>query len=122
MVVCVGLMMRVDSRMKEDAGDGVAREYQIAAQNAERVFVPVYLVCEEEENLRRALSEERKASGTTKLVDPVEMKRIRAEYSIHSFGVEEELKLDVTNMSAQDAAAEIFRWTSRCCKQQASHS
>lgn len=106
--------------MKEDAGDGVAREYQIAAQNAGRVFVPVYLVCEEEENLRRALSDERKASGTTKLVDPVEMKRIRAEYSIYSFGVEEELKLDVTNMSAQDAAAEIFRWTSRCCGQQAS--
>lgn len=115
-------MLVVDSRMVEDAGDGVAREYQVAAQNAGRLFVPVYLICEEGENLRRAASDERKGSGTTKLVDREEVKRIRAEYSIHSFGIEEELKLNVTNMSAQDAATEIFKWTSRCSGRQASQA
>jgi hypothetical protein len=108
--------------MVEDAGDGVAREYQVAAQNAGRLFVPIYLICEEEENLRRAASEERKRSDTTKLVDREEMKRIRAKYSIYSFGIEEELRLDVTHMSAQDAAAEIFKWTSGCSGRQASQS
>ena len=82
----------------------------MAAQRADRLFIPICLTCEVDENLRRVTSEERKRSSTTKLTDSEGLRSIRDSHSIYMFGMKEELTLDVTETSPKDAAMRIFQW------------
>jgi hypothetical protein len=72
------------------------------------VFVPIVLTCDVEENARRLESEKRGRSGTTKLTDIESLRQMRQSYEMYRFGVAEELVLDVTNMSAEDAAVKML--------------
>jgi hypothetical protein len=104
-----------DFRADGDGDDGVAGEYQRAARRAGRLFVPVCLTCGAEENLRRVVSEERKCGGTTKLLDPEEVRSMRGRYELYRFGVDEELMLDVTEMAAENVAVIILGWIMEAC-------
>jgi hypothetical protein len=67
-------------------------------------------MCDVDENARRLQSEERGQSGTTKLTDVESLRQMRQSYELYQFEVAEELVLDVTNMSAEDAAVRIRGW------------
>jgi hypothetical protein len=92
------------------AGDAITGEYQMAAKRAGRLFVPVCLECGVEENLKRVVSDERVCGGTTKLVDPEEVRKFRGMYKLHSFGVDEELVIDVTKLPSKVVALILFEW------------
>jgi hypothetical protein len=104
------LTRKLNCRSTQPADIDVAEEYRAAAQRAERVFIPVVLMCDVDENARRLQSEERGQSGTTKLTDVESLRQMRQSYELYQFEVAEELVLDVTNMSAEDAAVRIRGW------------
>ncbi|KAH7085278.1 hypothetical protein BKA63DRAFT_597947 [Paraphoma chrysanthemicola] len=97
-----------DCRATTPAGIAIVQEFKASAQRAGRMFVPVCLVCEEGENMRRLTSEERKDGGTTKLMDVEAAGQIRNNHQIYHFGLREELVLDVTSLSPEEAAGNIM--------------
>ncbi|KAL7899223.1 hypothetical protein HDV63DRAFT_334189 [Trichoderma sp. SZMC 28014] len=96
-----------DSRSSGPIGSAGAQDYKDAANLREALFVPIILHCEMTENLTRISSEERGA-GNTKLRDPAVLKTIRLTEDIYTFGGPYELKLDVTSMTAPEAAKKIY--------------
>jgi hypothetical protein len=99
-----------DFRAAGDDDDGVAGEYHMAANRAGRLFVPICLTCGVEENLKRVESDERRCDGTTELHDPEEVRKFRLRYELYRFGGDEELVLDVTELSSEVVALIIFEW------------
>jgi hypothetical protein len=90
-----------DFRAAGDDDDGVAAEYQMAAKRAARLFVPICLTCEADENLKRVVSDERRCGGTTKLLDPEEVRRFQGRYELYRFGGDQELVLDATELPSE---------------------
>ncbi|KAF2130120.1 hypothetical protein P153DRAFT_396450 [Dothidotthia symphoricarpi CBS 119687] len=103
----------VESRSTTPHEVRITREFVDAAARAGRRFIPIILLCGVGENMRRVASEERKRSGTTKIVCPERVRGIRAGSEIYRFGVGEELVMDVTCLEAGDAAARIAEWVGR---------
>ncbi|KAF7195185.1 hypothetical protein HII31_03391 [Pseudocercospora fuligena] len=102
-----------DCQSDNQLGLDVAGEYQDAASKSGRAFVPVLLTCDESENLSRVCNVQREDSGTTKLTDPHLVSELRAKHTMLAFDVPEQLRLDVTTMSVEEAAAEIFAHVTR---------
>jgi hypothetical protein len=90
-----------DFRAAGDDDDGVAAEYQMAAKRAGRLFVPICLTCGADENLKRVVSDERGCGGTTKLLDPEEVRRFQGRYELYRFGGDQELVLDATELPSE---------------------
>ena len=99
-----------DQQSSSAVGSDVAQDYYNAAKTRGCPFYSIRLLCSEQENLRRAVNEERKIGGTTKLMDIDIIKRMRNEEDIYSFGGDYELSLDVTSLSAEEAAREILEF------------
>lgn len=68
-------------------------------------FVQVLLDCELEENKRRIVSEERKLKG--KLIDASKLDSIYENYTIYHPASEFALKIDTTNLSAENVSNTI---------------
>jgi hypothetical protein len=83
-------------------------EYQTAAHKAGRMLLPVYLHCNERENLDRVGTKERAESQTTKLLDKELLKRIRDNYEIFRFKDEIAFELDVSDITPEQAAQAII--------------
>ncbi|KAI1175827.1 hypothetical protein F4777DRAFT_578612 [Nemania sp. FL0916] len=96
-----------DFQSDNELGRKVALEYKLAAMQASRPFVPIYLVCDEQENLRRLSSQERLASGTTKLTSADVLKGIRSRSTLFHFNECAGLTIDITSKSPVEAAKEI---------------
>ncbi|KAF6840687.1 hypothetical protein CPLU01_01058 [Colletotrichum plurivorum] len=97
-----------DSRSSEPIGISGARDYKLAAEQRGADFIPVVLTCSLEENISRVISEARRS--TAKLIDSRFVQQIRQQEVIHSFGGQElELELNVTRVSASEAALSIFQ-------------
>lgn len=95
-----------DSRSSDLIGSAGAQDYKDAADLRGAFFIPIILHCEMTENLTRLSSEER-GTGNTKLRDPAILKAIRLKEDIYTFGGPCELKMDITNMTASEAAKRI---------------
>ena len=65
--------------------------------------------------MKRVESEERTRSVSTKLVDVAEVEELRREWGdkMYRFGVIEELVLDVTLLSPEEAARVVVEWSER---------
>ncbi|KAI8628542.1 hypothetical protein F5Y19DRAFT_476524 [Xylariaceae sp. FL1651] len=102
------LIVFTDFQSANELGEKVAFEYELAAIQASRPFVPIYLICDEQENLRRLSSQERLASGTTKLTSADVLKEIRSHSTLFRFNDCTGLTIDITSKSPAEAAQEIF--------------
>ena len=76
---------------------------------------PLYLLGEVDKHMKRVESEERTRSVSTKLVDVAEVEELRREWGdkMYRFGVIEELVLDVTLLSPEEAARVVVEWSER---------
>ena len=102
------LTFTLDFQSSNDLGRRVAFEYEAAAREAARPFVPVYLVCSVDENLKRATSLDRANGGTTKLTDMEVLSDLRSRCELFRFENYPSLTIDVTTMSPVEAATKIF--------------
>lgn len=80
---------------------------------AGRPFVPVYLRVSREENVRRIVSPSRVTSGTGKLVDACVLLSIRNSSDLFEFSGVEDLRLDVTDIDAEESARRIHQHVRR---------
>lgn len=87
----------------------MAKEYEAAASGAERLFLPIYLECDITENLRRISTPQREGSGTTKLLSPDVLTKIRSRSQLFHFKVIEGITLDVTDLGPEAAAGFLAR-------------
>lgn len=105
-----------DCRLSDAIGREAAQDYKTAAERRGAVFIPVVLTCDLGENLKRAVTETR--SSHTKLIDPVLVESIRQNVTLYHFDVGEELELDITELSALQAAQSISRYLDQLDKQE----
>lgn len=77
-----------DQQSSSPLGSSVAREYEMAAQQRHCQFLSVRIECKEDEYLRRALSDGRKKSLTSKLTEESIIKRMRETEDVFKFGGE----------------------------------
>jgi len=66
--------------------------------------VPVYLLCDDDENERRMVHKDRAASGTTKLMDVELLRSMRSRVGLFRFDSVDGLTLDVSRLSPGQAA------------------
>lgn len=83
-------------------------EYKAAAQKSGRCFLPIYLICDLDENLRRATIVERAKSGTKKLTSFEVLKDIRSRCELFSFDSPECLEIDVTGLQPIEVGTKIL--------------
>jgi hypothetical protein len=69
--------LKPDCRSMQPSDIEVAEEYRAAAHRARRLFIPVVLTCNVDENARRLESEERGRSDTTKSTDVELLRNMR---------------------------------------------
>ena len=85
---------------------------QRAAQERGGVFIPVRLVCSVEENEKRIVSPERK--NRMKETNPASPRRNAENYTVLKTGHPHELTLDVSDISAREAAQRIIAHVKIC--------
>lgn len=96
-----------DCQTGNELGVAVCEEYRECASRRGCAFIPVTLLCDVETNLARLAGDGRSAQG--KLVDAALLKRFRGEGELYTFDDHPlGLGLDVSRMSAEDAARTIF--------------
>jgi hypothetical protein len=98
----------IDSQCTRELDAAVAAEYRDAAASAGRPFVPVYLRLSRDENVRRIASSSRVTSGTGKLVNPSVLLSIRDRCDLFEFSDVEGLRLDVTEIDAEEVATRVY--------------
>lgn len=97
-----------DCQADTDEGRSVAREYEAAASRSRRLFLPIYLECQMEENMRRVQQMERQVSMKGKL-GINEAKSVRARGGkLFVFREHQGLTINITNMAPQEAALQIL--------------
>ncbi|KAI0388383.1 hypothetical protein F5Y17DRAFT_222191 [Xylariaceae sp. FL0594] len=100
-----------DQQSSSESGSSSARDYQNAAAMRDgSPFVSVILLCELDENLKRAAAGKDRGNGSnnTKLTDLDMLRDIREREDIFHFEDDYELELDVTHLSASEAASKIY--------------
>ena len=110
-----------DSQSGNEADALVALEYRDVAAQAGRPFEPIYLRLCREENVLRLTSSSRVASGTGKLVDPRVLLFIRDTCDLFEFSDVEALRLDVTKLTAEEGARQIYQHIRESCHEQSSN-
>ena len=89
-------------------------EYRDAARKAQRPFLPIYFICDVEENVQRIASREieikLKFNGwrTGKLTDVELLRDFRTRCQLLEFGDCGGLTIDTTNISPEEAAERIL--------------
>jgi hypothetical protein len=96
-----------DFQSSNELGAAVCKEYVDCAEKRGSDFIPIALFCDEETNLKRLVGDERAGHG--KLIDVELVKRFRTNSQLYEFDNHPALlKLDVTELSADEAARRIF--------------
>lgn len=103
-----------DFQTTDEVGSAVCAEFKNMSEARGGKFIPVVLACDEDENLRRLVAEDRKIH--LKLVDSELVRKFRSGAGVHRFvGYENALELDVSHMSAEDAAQSLFQHILKIC-------
>ncbi|XPS68562.1 hypothetical protein M3J09_000849 [Ascochyta lentis] len=88
----------------------VAREFQDIAVEARRPFIPILLVCDIEEHLRRVGTRGQKESSTTEPTSQDMVRHKRETEELYEFDIDNELILDITHVRPGTAAKVIVQW------------
>lgn len=96
-----------DARCTSDIGSEAAQDFKLAAEQGGATFIPVALSCDLEENVRRTVTRAGVNPKTTKLTNPDLVCQVRQEEVMYQFGGREELQLDITHLSASEAAQKV---------------
>jgi hypothetical protein len=104
------LITVVDFQSNNELGRSVATEYQTAARQSGRLFLPIYLSCDVAENLRRVGSLERVNSGTKRLLSGPVLQDIRSRCELFRFDIPEGFDINVTRLLPTEAATEILAY------------
>lgn len=97
-------------------GRTAAKEYDTAASRCGALFIPVTLHCDIEELKRRVAFKGRSDTSSRKLVDPVRGVEIAAQKVLCTFEHAQALSLDVSLMSAEQAAKRVAEHVQRVSK------
>lgn len=105
-----------DWQSGDDIGSGVCEEFQTMARTRGSRLIPVIVSCDEQENVRRIQGSER-AMSNTKITDSGLLLQWRQEVDpppVYLFSDNEaRLELDVTGLSAEQAAEAIWKHASQ---------
>ncbi|KAI8682387.1 hypothetical protein LRP88_14478 [Fusarium phalaenopsidis] len=97
-----------DFQTDNDLGINTSLEYMTCAEERHCQFIPITLVCDEEVNRKRLVSDDRASHG--KLVDVELVRNFRKNSKVVGFeGHTDGFTLDVTYLSSKEAAAKIAR-------------
>jgi len=99
-----------DQQSSSQNGSASAKDYYNAAKQRGSPFISIVLECGLEENCRRITDASRGGESNTKLTDLNILRSIRNTEDIYTFGGDEELKLDVTNLSSVESAGAIAKF------------
>jgi hypothetical protein len=102
------LTIVLDFQSNNELGRSVPMEYEAAARESGRHFLPIYLICDIAENLRRVAGIDRAKSGTKKLTSCEVVRDIRSRCELFSFGYPDCFRIDVTHLLPIDAASKIL--------------
>ncbi|KAH7255364.1 uncharacterized protein BKA55DRAFT_725638 [Fusarium redolens] len=102
------LVVFTDFQSDNELGQSVVQEYANAASYAGRPFLPVYLTCGLEANIKRVDNAERVASGTTKLLDQDLLRNLRERCELFRFQGYPSLMIDSTDKTALENAKKIL--------------
>ncbi|MGH1398541.1 MAG: hypothetical protein ACRBCT_04930 [Alphaproteobacteria bacterium] len=98
---------------QNDKDDAIIFEKMLCAVRARKAkFLPVRLLIDEQENLTRVISPERKLN--MKYIGPEGLLRVRKDNAVFQSGHENELSLDVTDLPAKEAARIILGHVAAC--------
>lgn len=95
-----------DQQSSDEIGSATSQEYANAARARKSAFHSIILNCNLEENLRRLKAAGRGEGTKMKLTDTEIFRSIREKEDIYHFG--EDLEIDVSNLSAAEAAKQIY--------------
>ena len=105
-----------DWQSGDDVGSGVCKEFLTMANARGSQFIPILITCDERENVRRIQGTER-AVSSTKVTDSELLLQWRREVDpppVYQFSDNEaRLELDVTDLSAEQAAEAIWKHASQ---------
>lgn len=83
----------------------------MAAINANRPFIPIYLKCDLEVNVTRVTSQDRISSTRTKLTDSAILRDLRLRCRLFEFkGISSAVYIDITNEDPGDVAKMILQY------------
>lgn len=105
-----------DSQTNDPVGRGVTSHFARAASDRGCAFIPVVLICEEEENLRRLRSQERldlAQGGKGLLLDTDLLKEFRDQGEILKWPCKELLVIDVTHICVNEVVEKIIKHLER---------
>jgi len=105
-----------ESEVDSEDGDEIAaaKAIESTAERTGRLFIPVYISCREDENMRRVTSVERRYSGSgmslfsARSGNEGEARSVRKGRKLFAFEERKGLEVDVTDMEAHEAAVEIL--------------
>ncbi|CAD6501636.1 BgTH12-01886 [Blumeria graminis f. sp. triticale] len=100
-----------DSQTDDPVGRSVTSHYAQAASDRGCAFIPVVLICDEEENLRRLRSQERlnlAKGGKGLLLDTDLLKGFRGQGKILKWPCKESLVIDVTHIGVEEVVHKIL--------------
>ncbi|KAK4182082.1 hypothetical protein QBC35DRAFT_396683 [Podospora australis] len=102
------LVIFTDFQSANELGSQVAKEYQDAASRAGRPFIPIYLICDPEENLKRVANSDRVNSRLGKLTDRGLLQKFMSRCDLFRFDVPDYLTVDTTTATPWETATEIL--------------
>ncbi|KAM0472347.1 hypothetical protein ACHAPX_008775 [Trichoderma viride] len=102
-----------DSRSAESSGGTEARDYKDAADLRGTLFIPVILCHGYPPSFTEVISEftewnRQTGAGNSRLTRPAVLRRIGSEENMYVFGGPNKLRLDVSKLTAQEAAEKIY--------------
>jgi hypothetical protein len=102
------IVIFIDCQTDEEPGPSIAWEYEQAAKSCGRLFLPVYLECQIDENVKRVESLERQSSTRSKIKCGNLAKSLRRNRKLYMFKDYKGLQLNVTDLEAHEAAMEVL--------------
>ncbi|KAL7909511.1 hypothetical protein GGI35DRAFT_450111 [Trichoderma velutinum] len=108
-----------DFQSSDNIGSAVCAEYLAAAQKRGCELISVVLSCDVDTNVERLITDERRAHG--KISSAELLKKFRQGVAIHRFENlgDKRLELDVSALSAEEAARQILEHVVKCCPEMA---
>lgn len=106
------------TRSSDEEEVAAAKAVEVTAAMTDRLFIPIYILCREDENMRRVQSVERRYSGSglgmgftgrsPKVESAGAAKELTRGRRLFAFEGKKGLEVDVSDMEAHEAAVEIL--------------
>lgn len=104
-----GVGSSADCFTRGETGCEWSQWHQIAAAKADRPFLPIYLACEREENLKRVVRPQRQETSSGKLVDADMVAGFLDRLEIFKFPGGLGIDIDTTELAPEETARRILK-------------